>query len=91
MGNGNMLLDFLKQLMRGQFLTIAVQKDMEIWISQTFEYYSDGKRAAISPKYASKYISGNERAAEGNRIIDIVKENGKFKIVQLELNSREQN
>jgi hypothetical protein len=91
MNNGKTLLDFFKQLMKGQFLSIAVQKEMENWIAESFEFLKDGKRTSITPKYASKIISANDGAAEGNRLIDVINKDGKFKIVQLELNSREQN
>lgn len=89
--SGKTLLDFFKQLMRGQFLTIAVQKDFEIWVSNGFEFLYQGNRKSITKKYASKIISGNERAAIGNRLIDIKSECGKFVIVQLEIKNRVQN
>jgi hypothetical protein len=90
-GSGKSLLDFFKQLMKGQFLTIAVQKDFETWASNTFEYLHQRKRNEITSKYASTIISGNDRAAKGNRLIDVVNKNGKFEIVQLEIRNREQN
>ena len=89
-GNGKTLLDFFKQLMKGQFLTIAVQKDFEDWVSNGFEYLHRKKRNAITPKYASKIISGNNRAAKGNRLIDVINKSGKFEILQLEIRNREQ-
>ncbi len=90
-GSGKTLLDFFKQLLTGQFLVVAVQKDLEIWISGGFEYLHQRKRKKILPKYASKIISGNERAAKGNRLIDVVSKNGKFEIFQCRISSRQQN
>jgi hypothetical protein len=90
-GNGKTLLDTFKQLMKGQFLIIAVQKDFEIWVSEGFEYFYRGNRHNITTKYASKIISGNERPAKGNRLIEVKNLNGKFEIVQLEIKNREKN
>lgn len=90
-GNGKTLLDFFKQLIRGQFLTIAVQKDFEIWVSKGFEYLHRGNRKSITQKYASKIISGNDRAAKGNRITNMIKVSNKFELVQLEIKNRVQN
>lgn len=90
LGNGKTLFDFFKQLMLGQFLNIAVQEDLEYWISNRFEYWKRSKNNEIKPKYASSIISGNERAADGNRIIDIQKINGEFEIIQLEIKNRDQ-
>ncbi|MBI9039727.1 MAG: hypothetical protein JEY97_16485 [Bacteroidales bacterium] len=90
-GNGKTLLDFFKQLIKGQLLIITVQRDFETWISDAFEFFHKRKPNRIVPKYASKVISGNERAAKGNRLIDVINENGKFKIKQLEIRNREQN
>jgi len=87
-GNGKTLLDFFKQLMKGQFLNISVQSDLEYWISCGFEYWHNNKKNEIKHKYASRIISGTERAAPGNQLIDIVKENGEFKILKLEIQSR---
>lgn len=91
MGNGKVLLDFFKQLLTGQFITIAMQKDFEAWISENFSFSFRGQPNQISLKYASKVISGNERAAKGNRLIDVKSNNGKFEIIQLAIKNREQN
>lgn len=90
-GSGKTLLDFFKQLMKGQFLTIAVQEDLLIWLSNSFEYLHRRQPNDISKKYASTIISGNGRAAKGNRLIDVETKNGKFEIVQREIRNREQN
>ncbi len=87
-GNGKTLLDFFKQLMIGQFLTIQVQSDLEKWTSDSFYYLKNKKPCPIKRGYASKIISGTERAAEGNRLIDITKVDGKFVIEQLEIKNR---
>lgn len=89
-GSCRTLLDFFKQLMKGHFLTIQVQSDLEKWIEQGFEYIHRGKPKEIKAKYASKIISGSERAAEGNRLIEVINENGVFKIIQVEITSRKQ-
>jgi len=88
-GNGKTLLDFFKKLWKGQFLTIASQKDLEKWISNSFNFYNRGKKNSISPKYASSIISSNNEAAKGNRLINIEKVNGKLEIIQCELSNRE--
>jgi len=90
-GSGKTLLDFFKQLMKGQFLTIAVQEDFLIWLSNSFEYLHRRQPNDFSKKYASTIISGNGRAAKGNRLIDVENKNGKFEIVQREIRNREQN
>ena len=90
-GSGKTLLDFFKQLMKGQFLTIGVQKDLEEWISNRFEFMDGGESRKLSTKYASKIISGNERAALGNQLINVQNINGKFQIFQLPIKNREQN
>ncbi len=89
-GNGKTLLDFFKQLMKGQFLSIPVQKDFEKWVSKGFEYHYRGAKKEMTEKYASKIISGNERAAKGNRLIDVQNVNGKFEIFQLAITNRQQ-
>ena len=89
-GSGKILLDFFKQLMQGQFLTIAVQRDLEKWISKGFEFLVNNERKPFTQKYASKIISGSERAAKGNRLIDIQTTNGKLEIIQLRLKNRVQ-
>jgi len=90
-GSGKTLLDFFKQLMKGQYLTIAVQDDFLTWLSISFEYLHLRQPNEISKKYASTIISGNSRAAKGNRLIDVESKNGKFEIIQLEIRNREQN
>lgn len=89
-GSGKTLLDFFKRLMEGQFLIIAVQRDLEKWISDSFECIHNREPNKITQKYASKVISGSERAAPGNRLIDVKKVNGKFVIEQLEIRNRNQ-
>jgi hypothetical protein len=92
LGNGKTLLDFFKQLLQGQFLTIPVQRDLEKWISDGFEYLHRGKQTKFTTKYASKIISGNERASKGNRLINVDNNNnGELEIIQLKLKNREQN
>jgi hypothetical protein len=92
LGNGKTLLDFFKQLLQGQFLTIPVQRDLEKWISDGFEYWHRGKQTKFTTKYASKIISGNERASKGNRLINVDNNNnGELEIIQLKLKNREQN
>jgi hypothetical protein len=89
-GSGKTLLDFFKQLLKGQFLSISRQSDFELWLSNNFEFTYKGLIKTFTPKYASKIISGNERAAKGNRLIDIVEVNGIFNIKQLPIKNREQ-
>jgi hypothetical protein len=88
-GSGKTFLDFLKQLMKGQFLSIAVQLRLEEWVSNHFKYLHNGKEKSFTLKYASKIISGNERAAKGNRLIDINLVNNKFEIMPLEIKNRQ--
>lgn len=87
-GSGKTLLDFFKELMKGQFLTIAVQKDFETWISKGFMFRYRNEWKPFNEKYASKIISGNERAAKGNRLINVINPNGKFEIIQLAITNR---
>ena len=89
-GSANVLLDFFKQLIKGHILTVTVQKDFEIWVSSCFEFFYKGKYIPIKPKYASRIMSGSERAAKGNRLINVEKINDKFEIITLELRNREQ-
>lgn len=88
-GSGKTLLDMFKQLMKGQFLTVPVQKDLEKWIANGFEFMHQGKPKAFTEKYASKIISENDRAAKGNRLIDVKSVDGRFVIEQLEIRNRQ--
>jgi hypothetical protein len=88
-GNGKTFLDFLKQLMEGQFLTIAVQKELEAWVVKNFKYLHNGHAKTFTPKYTSTIISGNTRAAKGNRLIDIKSVDNKFEIIQLQIKNRQ--
>lgn len=89
MWHGKTLLDFFKQLMKGRIVTISVQADLEKWISKNFMFFHDGKAKNFTPKNSSKIISGNERAAKGNRLIDVqIGKKGTFKIVPLEIKNR---
>ena len=88
-GNGVILLDLFKQLLKGQFIGIGTKNNFEIWISDSFEYLYRKTRKKFTPKYASKILSGYERAAECNRLIDIEKNrDGEFVITLIERQNR---
>lgn len=88
-GNGKTLLDFFKQLHFGHFITAVQQIKLEEWICVNFEYFNGDNNQVITPKYASKVISGSERPAKGNRLINVIEKDGSFKIVQLKFQNRE--
>lgn len=88
---GGTLCDCFKQLYAGQFLIIAVQRNLENWISKNFCYINTkGEQTPLIPKYVSRFISGTLRPAKGKRLIDINSENGKNVIVQLQIKNRKQ-
>jgi len=89
-GNGKTLLDCFKQLMQGQFLNVPSQVDFEKWITETFRYLYRNKDNHFTIKYANRIISGNERAAKGNRILECTEIDGKFQISLSKIKNREE-
>ncbi len=89
-GQGKQLLDVLKQLKLGQLISVDLSKNFEKWISDSFNYISNGKTCEITHSYAHRLISEKNRAAKGNRLIDVVEEDGKIVIKQLKLSNRQQ-
>lgn len=89
-GNGKTLLDCFKQLIQGQFLNVPSQVDFEKWITETFRYLYRNKDNHFTIKYANRIISGNERAAKGNRILECTEIDGKFQIILSKIRNREE-
>jgi hypothetical protein len=91
-GAGKTLLDTFKQLLSGQFLMVSSQKDLQKWLSKNFMYLDNKSNSKqLTAKYASTIISETNRAAKGNRLIDVTEKNGKFEIIQIRIVNREQN
>lgn len=91
-GSGTILCDFFKQLYVGQILTIAIQADLEKWISNNFLFLIKGVPTKITPKSASKIISGNLRAGKANRLINVERDKtGKLQIIKLFKSSQKEN
>jgi hypothetical protein len=93
LASGATLIDFFKQLWKGQILNIAYQAELEKWLAAYFNFIDrKGATKGVTVKYASRFISETRRAAKGNRLIDVKKkEDGTFIIEQLEITNRKQN
>jgi hypothetical protein len=86
-GNGNQLADAFKQLIEANIITGCSKRQLEKWITQTFEYQYKNSVRPFTPRYLNGIISSESRLCQ-SPILDVRKKEDGLIVVPLIRNKK---
>lgn len=89
-GNGNQLADAFKQLIEANLITGCSKRQLEKWITETFEYQYKNSVRAFTPRYLNGIISSESRLCQ-SPILDVRKKDDILTVVPLLRNKKQKN
>lgn len=89
-GNGNQLADAFKQLIEANLITGCSKRQLEKWITETFEYQYKNSVRLFTPRYLNGIISSESRLCQ-SPILDVRKKDDILTVVPLLRNKKQKN
>lgn len=87
LGNGNQLADAFKQLVESNLITGCSKRQLERWMTETFQYQYKNSLRPFTARYLNGIISTEGRSCQ-SPILDVKKKEGTFTIVPLVRNKK---
>jgi hypothetical protein len=89
-GNGNQLADAFKQLIEANLITGCSKRQLEKWITETFEYQYKNSVRSFTPRYLNGIISSESRLCQ-SPILDVRKKDDHLTVIPLLRNKKQKN